>query len=844
MSNEKEKQLLLFCQKSEFVEVLQKVQDETGEDIIGDLILLNELLKNQDTIAKVCQKLDDVLTKNQETLKLYKTDGIVKELLESENKQAIDILERIHYTITLYHIEKQEMLKIKERRNKINGGEENASKYRNDGSFALALSGGGVRSSTFNLGLLQALERCHILKDIDYLSTVSGGGYIGSSLTWFMSRDGKFPFGTTRTDNNQESGNRVSWLRDHGSYLAPGDGLSIWSFFASLLSAMFKNIAIIFLFFISIFMILTISFASYMGMIIALSMFVGLMVLTWKVLPLKILQNKKILYIFASIILFLWVFYDFLSPLDQANGFTFILATGYFYMMLLVLYTLFEIKSTYSFINERNWKVIQGDLLMYGSFFILLGLLTYTYGFQYSEEGRDFEELYAALISGRDFKELYAALISGSSGLVIILGALKKFTNNRYKSVLLFTGVNLLVVGLIWVFYILAIYLSAILYYHLIIILEFYLVNYEFYLGNYYSDAAVIIIAVTAVIVLFLLYRYMDLMDVNYTSMHRFYKNRLKEAFMPGTDDTDISKSYLCNLDTLQSPYHIINTTVNTSNSKKVKLKGRGGDNFIFSPLVSGSNVTGYIETKKYEGGTIDLATAMTVSGAAVSPHTSIVRSKAISFLLTLFNIRLGYWIQNPSFFGKKNKFDSAGFYHFSMLFRELFGKALDETKKYLLLTDGGHFENLALYELVRRKCRYIIVSDAGADPDRTFGDLGSVIEKVRVDFGAKIDINTMPMHPKGKKHLSNQAFVHGTIEYKDGTLADLIYINTVMIRELPEDLYTYAKTNPQFPDESTSDQFFDEKQFEAYRELGYQIGYKMCQEMSHADFRQIFNIK
>ena len=107
-------------------------------------------------------------------------------------------------------------------------------------------------------------------------------------------------------------------------------------------------------------------------------------------------------------------------------------------------------------------------------------------------------------------------------------------------------------------------------------------------------------------------------------------------------------------------------------------------------------------------------------------------------------------------------------------------------------------------------------------------------IEMVRVDFGAKIDINTMPMHPKGKKRLSDQAFIHGSIKYKDGTLADLIYVNTVMIRELPEDLYTYAKVNPQFPDQSTADQFFDEKQFEAYRELGYQIGYKMCQEMSH----------
>lgn len=828
MSNEKEKQLLLFCQKSEFVEVLKKVQDETGEDIIGDLILLNKLLKDQDKIDQVCEKLDDIFTKNKEILQLDKKDAIEKLLLESEKKQLIGIWERIHYTITLYHIKKQEMQKIKERRKKINGGEENASKYRNDGSFGLALSGGGVRSATFNLGLLQALQRCKLLKDIDYLSTVSGGGYIGSSLTWFMSKDGKFPFGTTRIDTNHESGNRVSWIRDHGSYLAPGDGLSIWSFFAALLSAMFKNIVIIFLFFISIFIILSIPFTSFMGMFIGFCMFIGLIVLAFKILPLQILHHKKKLYIPVSIILFGWLFYTFLFPLCQSNGFAFILTTGVFYITLLALYTFPDIKSDYSFINERSWKIIHGNLLMYSSFFILLGLLTYTFGFHHIKEGIDFQELY---------DDVYLALISGSSGLMIILGALKQFSNNRYKSILLFVGVNLLLVGLIWVFYILAIFLHN--YMNI-----FFMNIFVWYDLPNFIESFPVIITVSASIVLFLLYRYMDLMDVNYTSMHRFYKNRLKEAFIPGTDDSEISKSYLCNLDTLQSPYHIINTAVNTINSQKVKLQGRGGDNFIFSPLVSGSNVTGYIETKKYEGGTIDLATAMTISGAAVSPHTSIMRSRAISFLLTLFNIRLGYWIKNPSFSGKKGKLDSAGFYHFSMLFRELFGKALDETKKYLLLTDGGHFENLALYELVRRKCRYIIVSDAGADPDRTFEDLGKVIEMVRVDFGAQININTMPMHAKGKKRLSDLAFVHGSIKYKDGTKADLIYVNTVMIRELPEDLYTYAKVNPQFPDQSTVDQFFDEKQFEAYRELGYQIGYKMCQEMSHADFRQIFNIK
>ena len=71
----------------------------------------------------------------------------------------------------------------------------------------LALSGGGVRSATFNLGILQAMERHEVLKNVDYLSTVSGGGYIGSSYTWFASqKNGEFPFGTRLNDHDKTGG--------------------------------------------------------------------------------------------------------------------------------------------------------------------------------------------------------------------------------------------------------------------------------------------------------------------------------------------------------------------------------------------------------------------------------------------------------------------------------------------------------------------------------------------------------------------------------------------------------------------------------------------------------------
>ena len=101
----------------------------------------------------------------------------------------------------------------------------------------------------------------------------------------------------------------------------------------------------------------------------------------------------------------------------------------------------------------------------------------------------------------------------------------------------------------------------------------------------------------------------------------------------------------------------------------------------------------------------------------------------------------------------------------------------------------------------------------------------------VRVDFGAAIDINSTPLLPQGEARLSKQAWVTGTINYSDGSQADLVYIKTTLLEDLSEDLNGYRRLHPGFPDESTADQFFDETQFEAYRELGYQVGKRVCGE-------------
>ena len=150
------------------------------------------------------------------------------------------------------------------------------------------------------------------------------------------------------------------------------------------------------------------------------------------------------------------------------------------------------------------------------------------------------------------------------------------------------------------------------------------------------------------------------------------------------------------------------------------------------------------------------------------------------------------------------------------------------------VLSDGGHFENLGIYELIRRKLRLIVACDAGSDPKYEFGDLANTLEKIRADFGVHIEFEDrldklMPRLPRPEDPnpiaYSDQACAFGAIHYPDGSRGKLILIKTAFIKGLPKDLLGFKMAHSDFPDQTTADQFFDEKQFEAYRVLGYHLG-------------------
>jgi hypothetical protein len=199
--------------------------------------------------------------------------------------------------------------------------------------------------------------------------------------------------------------------------------------------------------------------------------------------------------------------------------------------------------------------------------------------------------------------------------------------------------------------------------------------------------------------------------------------------------------------------------------------------------------------------------------------------SPFVTFVLTFFNARLGWWLGNPGVHGTDTFFRSHPQKALSPIIDEAFGLT-DDTNPYVLLSDGGHFENLGLYEMVLRRCRHVVVVDGSADPKGSYDDLGGAVRKIRIDFGIPIDITHMGIIPPTKGQPGKYCAV-GTINYQavdgpDAVNGKLLYIKPVVYQDQgPRDVLNYAKNSIDFPHESTADQWFSESQFESYRRLG-----------------------
>ncbi len=346
--------------------------------------------------------------------------------------------------------------------------------------------------------------------------------------------------------------------------------------------------------------------------------------------------------------------------------------------------------------------------------------------------------------------------------------------------------------------------------------------------------------------------------DVNMFSLHAMYRSRLIRAYLgasrragerdpnrfTGFDDED--NIYLRELwpqpaprSGNRRPLHIINATLNLVTADNLAWQERKAESFTFSPLHCGSVNVGYRLTQDdprdpasggYGGELgVTLGTAMAISGAAASPDMGYHSSPVLSLLLAFFDVRLGWWLGNPGHAGRNVFRRSRPVSSLRPLIDEALGRT-DDRNAYVYLSDGGHFENLGLYEMVLRRCHVIVVCDASSDPTASFEDVGNAIRKIRIDLGIPIDLDTAALTGTRRDGLPFAAHgtAVGTIRYScadrgapDGTL---VYLKPALPEPAPADVLAYSQLSRNFPHETTADQWFSESQFESNRELGSQL--------------------
>jgi hypothetical protein len=365
--------------------------------------------------------------------------------------------------------------------------------------------------------------------------------------------------------------------------------------------------------------------------------------------------------------------------------------------------------------------------------------------------------------------------------------------------------------------------------------------------------------------------------NVNRFSLHAVYRNRLMRAFLgaghpqrrpdrfTGFDVHDNVRLHRLRgaPDVSRPLYPVVNACLNAAQGDNLAWQERKAASFVLTPIACGSAElervwTGderrtaarpqkgaYIDSEVYGGNEVDeaygdlgisLATAMTISGAAFNPAMGYHTSPVTAFFMTLFNVRLGAWLPNPGRNGRELWQRAGPGLALTPLWQELTGN-IGMKGDYLHLSDGGHFENLGIYEMVRRRCRFILVSDASADPRCSLDDLGSAIRKIRIDFNVEIRFRRLELASRADRRANSLPIAIGSIRYPDTDMEGVIvYVKAsyaddmthAFFDRLPVDVREYANRRAEFPHESTADQWFSESQFESYRRLGEYIGMRL----------------
>jgi hypothetical protein len=614
-------------------------------------------------------------------------------------------------TLTLQEVIEQEKEQLRLRRQKlgIEPGEEGAENW-----FGIALSGGGIRSATINLGFLKTLNKFGLLQKADYLSTVSGGGYTHSYIQGTVKETGDF--------NKLFTEEHIKSFRQHGEYMIPGQG--IWKNFNT-------------------FLLVVAFLVSWLMSLISPVIVIGIIYHLYVIITGLIGENP-----FSN--LDLWQAHIGLEWLLMISG------------GLFLVHVVANIILNYNLSVSRLFNRIEAVV-------VLLGLILF------------------AWVKVTEFK------------------------------------------------------------------------------GSSYLEGGQLMDYVINAVLLFILGYFIN---PNALSFHRYYRKQLADLFLrfSGNNENmplkDVFNAKSEKKEDYIAPYPLINTCLNLLNpgGDDVFKGTKTSDYFLLSPLNCGSKLVGYVPTNRYfDYERMTLPAAVTISAAAVNPGMGMYSNKFLSVMMTLFNARLGFWISNPRILVRERAIVWWPIY----FFRELLGR-IGSGNKMINISDGGHIENLGVYELLRRRCRLIIAVDAGEDGTYAFFDVNNMLIRARNELGLEIRFreNEQPeelIRPRPTQVYSRKRYAIADIYqwWDEVTVTNIntrqeekqivnfpepqkigtfIYVKSSVLEpkgkpflskedKLKFGTYKYKIYHPDFPHESTGDQFFDEIQWEAYYQLGQYIG-------------------
>jgi hypothetical protein len=744
----------------------------------------------------------------------------------------------------------------------------------NNGLIGLALSGGGIRSATFGLGVIQALVEKGRFKRIDYISTVSGGGYIGSCISSVLNhRDAEDS--CLKNKHGTEDPPAVKHLRNSSNYLSPeglfdkirlptillrGILLNLFLLIPSLILAVFLT---------EILNELWHEFGSYS--LSPLVIIIPFIIMTYLFAFIRRTFRKRFNWakrnsyelnltkLFASTVLALiaipvfWIvrlcvdgwwsdkIIDFFSVTSLEGGlFKTLFVIGGLALFVVIIKKLPQATK----ITETILRLIigvLGPLIIFSVYLVFCilyiespyldksyaDLLDQVAEGATSEEVREGDQIQLSkLLKGKGFE--LPAVPSGRKINVRITSEQLNPANQKLQSrqwEISFGNQSVLVERR-----------KGYLYIPTLSVLEAFRKSERSIWENIVDFTQRIHEQFYFFGILLFIFN-IFVLDVNITSSHGFYRDRLSKAYLfrqeadNSISSNDDQKMTVLNRDHTAAPYHLINTTLNLPGSTDRNLRGRNADFFTISKRYCGSNHTGYCATEKIENldGHFNLGTAMAISAAAAAPNMGAMTMKQFVFIMTLLNIRLGYWTPNPARINAtknlaKWKWPHVGPRH---LLKEAFGY-LNAKGFHVNLSDGGHIENLAIYQLLKRRCKFIIAVDGEADPEMAFNGLITLIRYADIDMGItiKIDLDKIRTDKGG---ISQAHGSLGTIHYGTGDdgkeeIGHLLYLKSSITGDENEYIRAYRRKNSTFPHQSTADQFFDETQFECYRALGEHI--------------------